>query len=218
MSTKAKLGAAERRELLDELDAQNTATVRERAYKYARKRVELLARCGLPIERSLAKHLLADALGDTYMGDVEWDPKRCEFYVHLRSVIRYRTKDMMVRARRLPHDRFGAKFDDSSDDRVEAEASSHARNEDAATRTVNLDLATRIAGLLYASAEAANDQVVAKVLDAYAEGVTGRAEIAERLGISRKQYDYARDRLNTLLKRLPEQLAADAEETLGRTK
>lgn len=208
--------AAERRELLDEIDAQNTAEVRERAYKYARKRVDLLARCGLPIERSLAKHLMTDALGDTYMGDVDWQPSCCDLYMHLRSVIRYRTKDMLARARRLPHVRFGGVFDDEAGDRVEVEASGQMLGEDAETRTLNTDLVTRIAALLYQSAETANDQVVAQVLDAYADGVTGRAEVAERVGISRAQYDNARLRINTLLKRLPEQLSAEAEETLGR--
>lgn len=208
--------AAERREFLDEIDKQNTADVRERAYKYARKRVELLARCGLPIERSLAKHLMTDALGDTYMGDVEWEPRRCDLYMHLRSVIRYRTKDMMARARRLPHVRFGGMFDDEHGDRVEAEASGRTQEEDAEARTVNMDLVSRIAGLLYESAEAANDEVATRVLDAYADGITGRAEVAEHVGISRAQYDNARLRINTLLKRLPEQLSADAEETLGR--
>lgn len=208
--------AAERREVLDEIDKQNTADVRERAYKYARKRVELLARCGLPIERSLAKHMVTDALGDTYMGDVEWDPRRCDLYMHLRSVIRYRTKDMLARERRLPHVRFGGMFDDEIGDRVEVEASGQVHREDAETRTLNMDLVSRIADLLYHSAKAANDEVVSRVLDAYAEGVTGRAEVAERVGISRAQYDNARLRINTLLKKLPEQLSADAEKTLGR--
>ena len=215
---RTKRTAAERRELLDEIDAQNTSEVRERAYKYARKRVDLLARCGLPIERSLAKHLLADALSDTYMGDVEWQPKRCNLYMHLRGVIRYRTKDMMARARRLPHDRFGGSFTDDDGDSLEAVASGQSQSEDVETRTVNVDLASRIAALLYSAAQTANDKVTGRILDAYAEGVTGRADVADHIGITRKQYDYARDRINTLIKRLPEQLAADAEETLGRTK
>jgi len=128
---RAKRTAAERREFLDEVDAQNTAAVREKAFKYARKRVELLARCGLPIERSLAGHLLADALGDTYIGDVEWRPEPCDLYMHLRSVIRYRTKDMMARARKLPHERFGGALNDDSGDRVEAR---HRGNRTARTR------------------------------------------------------------------------------------
>jgi len=57
-----------------------------------------------------------------------------------------------------------------------------------------------------------------RVLGAYADGVTSRAGVADHIGISRKQYDLARERINTLIKRLPEQLAADAEETLGRTR
>lgn len=210
-----KRTAAEQRIFLDRLEESMTDEVMDRAFRYARKRVDLLAKCGLAIERGLAKHLLADAISDTALGDASWDPDRCELYVHLRSVIRYRTKDILVRARKYQHDRLYGKPTEDDGTGLGAEASSRVQGRSVAQSAVMGDLATRVSVLLYASAAMNSDPIVERILDAYAAGFTGRSEVAERCGLSLKQFDAARNRLDRLVKKLPEQLAGDAAESMG---
>ena len=207
---RAKRTAAEQRVFLDRLEASMTDEVMERSYRYAHKRVQLLARCGIPIERELAKHLLADAVSDTALGDARWDPDRCELYVHLCSVIRYRTKDLLRRAMKYPHERLVGKDDYG----VEAEGLA-GEPERTVEKVVVADLATQVSAALYASADMNADPIVRRILDAYAAGVTGRREVAEHAGVSLKHYDAARNRLDRMVKKLPEQLAADAAESMG---
>jgi hypothetical protein len=207
--------APEQRAFLDHLETVLTDKVMERAYRYARKRVELLARCGLPIEPGLAQHLLTDAVSDTALGDAFWDPERCELFVHLCGVIRFRTRDMLERAQKYRHEPLDKPSESMGGSGIEAEASASAHRGDAENATITVDLATQVSDLLYASAEMKADPIVRRILDAYGEGVTGRREVAERAGLSLKQFDAARNRLDRMVRKLPEQLAADAAESMG---
>jgi hypothetical protein len=211
--------AARRRQILDRLEAELNDTTLEGAYKYARKRCRLLARCGLPIEAGLHKHLVTDAVTDTALGDVDWDPERSSLRNHLCSVVRFRTKDMLARARALPHDRICSRPDGNGEDGWEAniagQASCCGQRSTPASSVMLDDLAAQVVGRLYAAAGQNDDDVLRRILDAYREGMSGRKPIAEHLGISLKAFDAARNRLDRLLTKLPDELARNATDLLG---
>jgi len=196
-------------EYLDLLGRELTSDVRRDAYKTALRASYALSRRGVRVDPDLAQNMLGDAISDTAAGTRRWRPEQCTLLQHLCGVIRSQASILAEHHRRFP--RVEAANDEEQGGGVVV-ADSGNGSELSALR----DLARRVLAPLYDAANDNNDPHVVQVLDAYSEGITKRAEVAEHAGMTVKDFDRARDRLNRMIGRLPDELRGAMTEMLGR--
>lgn len=195
-------------EYLDALERELTAEVQRGALLYAQRLAHGLARSGVRVDPDFAQHLAQDAISDTALGDRPWSPAACSLAGHLRGVIRSRVGNFRRHERSFP--RAGLELQDDNAAPLH-DAAPHAAP---ARLTALRDLARRVLLPLYGIAADRRDHHVTALLDAYADGVSKRAEAAEHAYLSIKEYDRARERLAGMVATLPEDLRHDIAETL----
>lgn len=170
------------------LDALALALDRETfrsALAYASRRCRLLRLT----DPDLPKHLVADAISDTCLGDVSWDPDLCRLSTHLCGVIRSRTWKMCQRQRARPHVDL-----DTAGDLVSR-----------APRADETVLAHQVADAIFrTAAEPANDNAEVDVLAAFLVGEPTRRAVAERLELTEDQVYAALRRLARRVAVMPE--------------
>lgn len=171
------------------------------ALRYARQRAVLVRRSGARIDNLYPRELVQDALADTWIGEVVWDPTRCSLLDHIRGVIRSRSWKDAIGARRFRHFCFGT--DDSPAAREVDEAQRHG--------TVGNVSPIVLAGLTASVTSglqrlAQGDRAATAILGAWAAGLTERDEVMLHTGLSGTEYKAARARLTYLVMSLPQSL------------
>src|SRR6478735_8192075 len=88
-----------------ELERQATPELYSQLQHSARRRALSLASCGRKVDINMyASELVQDALGDTWVGVLGWDPTRRSLRHHLLRAIRARSKWHRRQAMKHPHD------------------------------------------------------------------------------------------------------------------
>jgi hypothetical protein len=142
------------------------------------------------------RELVADALGDTLMGVLPWDPGTCSLLTHIKEAVARRAASHRRRARRFPHQSLDAgAVHGGLAVRREAERVLLERwpdPRDAAQAADDLDELRQLA---------AGDPEVLAYLEARAQGVS-RAELMRRTGLSLDAYRRVRRRVQRWIDRL----------------
>jgi hypothetical protein len=145
------------------------------------------------------RELVQDALGDTSMQIVRWDPSVRSPKKHIFAVIRTRTYHDYQRSNRFRRESFDAGDGDTAPDLVaEVEAALQDR-----TPRADPALAARIAErMAEVRTLAASDHVVVAVLDAADDGACDKADVMHHAQISDPTYHAAKERLTRIVKKL----------------
>jgi hypothetical protein len=144
-----------------------------------------------------ARELALNALTDTLLGEVRWDPATTTLTDHLCDVIKRRASAEWDRARRLPHTSLDTVTNDgASSVHAEVEQAMREHLPDARAREEAADSLA----LLYQ--RAAGDAEVLALISAKAHGAS-RAEIMRVTGFSLEQYRAVRRRLNRMIAEFP---------------
>lgn len=187
---------------------QLDADLMDAAEGYAAKRCAMLEKAGGWAEPA---ELVQDAIEATLSGARAWDPERYSLYHHVCGVIGSRTTSMLKHARKFRHERLGARGEHGDQtDPIETAASLQQEQADPEARFLDAERVHQTVGRLRGLAEAKNDHQVLGILDAYAEGITERAEVAAHLGIGVRKYDHARMRMLRLAGKLEDEGLTDA--------
>ena len=187
-------------------DAQATEALVARLIKYAKTRVKMMMRTDGGADPLLARELVLDALEDTLMGVVSWDPSKVSLLTRLMALIQSRTRHEMIRMQRLPH----RSLDDSADDT----STDGSPLENEVCRTAARDhkpddsdvMRERAAWAVTELRRAAGDNAsTLQLLAAYERGAVTRQEVMRMTGMSAKTYDNARRHVLRLVTKLEPQ-------------
>ena len=174
-------------EWIEAFEAQFAVTgFEEKLKRYARVRARMVARAGRRVDELYARELVQDAIDDTLEGTIAWDPARVSLEKHLIDAIRSRSRHDHVRALRFRHH--------AIDERARGGECPHER-------LAVIELAERTLAELRQLA--ARDHDVLRLLAAYAEEATKKAEVMRVCDMSSKRYEAARKRLQRLVRELP---------------
>lgn len=179
---------------IDAFDAQCTESMIKRTLGFAERRFR-----GHSNDDYYAHELVQDALTDTVLGVLHWDPAAKSFELHIRDAIRLRARRDRERARRFPHESID-EFTQDGESRMMAEADAALldRAPNASGDTAVLD-AERLAELRQL---ATDDHDVLGLLDAFAGGETSKVDVMRVAGLSGVAYHNARRRLARLVTQL----------------
>jgi hypothetical protein len=179
--------------------AQCTEALWEAARKYAAHRAVAVRRVNSAADAYYERELVQDALGDTSMQIVRWDPSVRSLKEHIFAVIRTRTYHDYQRANRFRRESFDAGDGDTAPELVaEVEAALQDR-----TPRADPALAARIAErIAEVRTLAASDPVVVAVLDAADDGACDKADVMHHAQISDPTYHAAKVRLTRIVKKL----------------
>lgn len=167
---------------------------------YAKKRAEWIQTKTKRADNLLARELYQDAVTDTWLGDVAWDPMKMPLELHLKRTIRSRSATMMKHLRKFPPLRVAKLSLD-----LEREMSEAMEVEQDHELTHYID---DIVGKLYQLA--GDDAEVIQILDCFANDQIERRDIMHATGLDRVAYHNARRRLVRLVERLPNDLREQA--------
>jgi hypothetical protein len=169
--------------------------------KYAHTRMLAVAHCGRKVDDYYTRELVLDAIGDTWMGVVRWDPSRFTLKHHLVRVIDGHSHKHAKHAIAHPHDALG---DDCSESRAaERDASEQVADAElAAKRVYASETLTTIRGL------AAGDKDVLRILDAYDAGATTKEDVLLIAKMKDRTYHNAYCRLQRIIRNLTDQRLA----------
>ncbi len=184
--------------------AQLTDALASSVGAFAKKRASWLEGKTKRKDNYVWRELLQDALTDTWLGDVTWDPAKAPLDLHLKRVIRSRTSMTMKHLTRFPRVAAHAP-------RLELEREMSGAMEAERTTGHDVDLGGFIEGVvgtLYMLA--ADDDDVLRILDCFADGVADRREILRASAMTVTTYHNARRRLMALVERLPQHLRNEA--------
>jgi hypothetical protein len=183
----------------DAFEDQCTEEMMQRARRYAARRAHGI---GHVTDSYYAGELVQDALADTLIGVLHWDPSAKTLQRHLHDAIKMRTHHDRKRARRFPHESIDALTPDGEAEAIaEVDAALLERVPDAFDDPVAL-AAERVAKLRQL---AAGDRIVLRLLDALAAGATSKADILRVADLSNVAYDNARRRLRRFVTQLSDQ-------------
>ncbi len=183
-------------EWIDAYTKQCTNAVRLDLKVYAKRRARGVGKAGRYVDEGYVEDLVADALADTLLGVVAWDPAKKTLYQHAEDVIKCRTRHDRARAKKYKHDRIDVPR--SSDHKSLLESS--LQHDQSGATAESLIFATEVVAQLRAIA--GDDEHVHRYLDAVTEGAVGRVEIMEFTGMSAKTFRNTRDRLYRLVEKL----------------
>jgi hypothetical protein len=180
--------------------AQYTPELVDSVLAYAASRASWIARHKATHDPHLARELVDDAVGDTFLGVVTWEPDDVSLAVHLKRVIRSRTSHELERLAKFPQ----VRINQTPSLDFEREVSEAMEAQSAGSTT---DLSTCIDATIDAlRALAAGDDRVLMLLDAYGEGAIDCRDVTRVTGMSAGEYDNARRRLMRLVPKLPEDI------------
>lgn len=180
--------------------------------RFAKKRAKWIQ---LKIRRTdslLWQELFNDALEDTWLGEVAWDPHKVRLEIHLKRTIRSRSATMMDHLMRFPRDWVDDEERDEVDDLVLEGAMSSSieavRGNPALTGIDLRDHVADVIGRLYVLAD--GDAEVVQILDAFGKSKVERCDVMRVTGLSQPAYHNARRRLLALVGQLPNELRDEA--------
>jgi hypothetical protein len=179
--------------------AQCTEALWEAARKYATHRAAAVRRVNSAADAYYERELVQDAIGDTAMRIVHWDPSVRSLKEHVFAVIRTRTYHDYQHANRFRRESFDAGDGDIAPELV-AEVESALQDR---TPCADPALAARIAErMAEVRTLAASDPVVVAVLDAADDGACDKADVMHHAQISDHAYHAAKGRLTRIVKKL----------------
>jgi DNA-directed RNA polymerase specialized sigma24 family protein len=186
-------------EWIDAFEAQCTTDLYKKLKRFAVRRARNVARAGASVDDYYTSELVQDALSDTALGVLRWDPTVKSLEAHARDVIATRTYHDWRRARRFRHESVDVLASDAPRTiMAEIEALLHEHEEDSRN-----DVVTRAAEVIAQLRKlAAPDQEVLLLLGAFAVGATSRKHVMEITGMSSTAYHNARSRLCRLVAQL----------------
>lgn len=195
-------------EWIDAFDQQNTDDMRKAAKRFARSRARWVAQAGGRGDDAYAEELVQDALTDTLFGSLAWDPAAKPLLQHVRDVVRFRTKDARLRAARFRHQSMDAldPRKDASAAMTEIESCLSLDHQVASAESIAFS--SQVLGHIRDAA--AEDNAIARIMDAIEAGASEPADIMSVAGMSEKTYRKARLRLSRLAKQLPNHLLRGA--------
>jgi hypothetical protein len=184
--------------------AQLTDALAASVGAFAKKRASWLESKTKRKDNYLWRELLQDALTDTWLGDVTWDPAKAPLDLHLKRVIRSRTSMTMKHLTRFPRVAAHAPRLD-----LEREMSDAMEAERATGQAADLGaFIDGVVGTLYMLA--AEDDDVLRILDCFSEGLVDRRDIVRATKMTTTTYHNARRRLLAIIERLPANLRDEA--------
>lgn len=175
-------------------------TFYDRMWRYAKRRGQLVAFVRDVDPDAYGTELVQDIIDDTLEGRIRWDPHRVDLRKHVRDAIKSRSRHHYCRALRQKH----IPLDDRRGKRLLDEQVAAAHRESPLEKAERVEAATEIIETIGTHFE--SDVEVRRLLAAYEQGLTSRAEILEVAGLTKLQYDAARKRLDRWLAELPQQL------------
>jgi hypothetical protein len=161
-------------------EAQATHALRLRARRFARARSHLVARSGARVDDRYISALVQDALTDTLLGVLVWNPAKRSLEQHLFAAIRARTYHDCVRAQRFLHQSLYGEDPGASPDAL----------------AFSDEVLAQIRAL------AGTDRPIHRILDALALGAAEGSEITFLANMSPRIYHKARIRLARVFARL----------------
>lgn len=189
----------------DAFEVQLTGEMTASLMIYAKKRAEWIQRTTKRHDALLARELYQDAVTDTWLGDVTWDPAKVPLEVHLKRTIRSRSAARVEHLVQFPEDRVHTmKLD------IETKISDAMSVEQVADLTNHVE---EIVGKLYELAS--DDSEVIQILDCFANGQVERFDITRATGLDQLTYHNARRRLMRLVEDLPNEVRERAIRALA---
>jgi hypothetical protein len=184
---------------IDAFEAQCTPKLLHDALRVAAHRARSVQRAGGVVDNYYERELVQDALADTALGVLRWNPSTKSLEAHVGDAIRTRTSHDRIHAKKFHREPIDALAPHAHDTLMaEIQASLGERAPDA-----SLELATHATDRLTALRElAAHDPIVLRMLDAFAAGATTKAEVMLMAKMSDKEYHAARARLGRLVAKL----------------
>jgi hypothetical protein len=174
---------------INALEEQCTEEMLQRARRYAARRARGV---GYLSSDYYVGELVQDALSDTTIGVLRWDPSDKPLERHIHDVIKMRTNHDRERARRFPHESLDVLDpDEAAATMAEVDATLLERS-----REDNPVAAERLARLRHI---AAGDRTVVRLLDAIARGATTKDDVLHLTELSIVAYNNARRRLHRLV-------------------
>ena len=163
--------------------------------QFARTRALTVAGSGRKVDDYYARELVLDALGDTWLGVVRWEPEKCSLGYHLVRTIEGRADKHRKQAFARPHEALG---DDTSSSRIaECEASELIGDGQAPiTRVHANEMMDQVRAL------AATDKDVLRVLAAYDAGCETKEEVLAHARMKSRTYHNAYGRLRRIARHL----------------
>jgi len=184
--------------------AQLTDALAASVGAFAKKRASWLEGKTKRKDNYLWRELLQDALTDTWLGDVTWDPTKAPLDLHLKRVIRSRTTMAMKHLTRFPRVAAHAPRLD-----LEQEMSAAMAGERMTGHTGDLaKVIDGVVGTLYMLA--ADDDDVLRILECFGEGLVDRRDVLRATKMNATTYHNARRRLMAFVERLPQNLRDQA--------
>jgi hypothetical protein len=172
--------------------------------QFARTRALAVAATGKKVDDYYARGLVLDALGDTWLGVVRWDPSKCNLGYHIYRTIDRRSEKHRKHAEDFPHDSLG----DATDESHFAECDASERVGDPERPIKRLHASETLAQI---RALAARDQPLLRILDAYDAGCETKDEVLAHAKMRDATYHKAYIRLRRIVRHLTDnQLAAKA--------
>ncbi len=168
---------------------------------FARTRALTVADAGRKVDDYYARELVLDALGDTWLGVVRWDPAKCSLAYHLVRTIEGRADKHRKQALKRPHDALG---DETAASRLaECDASELIGDDQLPiTRVHATETMTQIRAL------AAKDKPLLRVLDAYDAGCETKDEVLAHGRMKSRTYHNAYGRLQRIVRHLTDRKLA----------
>ena len=143
--------------------------------------------------------LVQDAIADTALGVLRWDPPRESLKEHILDVIRTRTNHHYLHASRFRHERVDVLDGDTAPElvaEVETALDDRAPSSDPAVATLAVELLAEL------RKRAALDSSVLRMLDAFVCGAVTKADVMHDANLSDSEYHAARIRLGRLVRKL----------------
>lgn len=186
----------------DAFEAQLTREMTVSLMIYAKKRAEWIQRTTKRHDNYLARELYQDAVTDTWLGDVAWDPAKVPLELHLKRTIRSRSAARVEHLVQFPEDRLRTlklDMETKMSDALEVQ------------QTTDLKLTSYIDEIVSKLYELAGDDAeVVQILDCFANDQIDRRDIMRETGLERLAYHNARRRLVRLVENLPNDLREQA--------
>ena len=180
---------------VDDFEKQLTPKLVSGLHHYARARSFSVAAAGRKVDEFYVYELVQDAIEDTWLGVLRWDPTRCSLKMHLKGTITSRTKSHRNHATDNPHEYIGDETDASR--LAEQDVSCIVTDPQHAMQRV---YAHEV--LAHLRAAAARDKPVLRILDAYEAGAMTKEQVLDHAHMKERTYHNARIRLKRIVSNL----------------
>jgi len=183
-------------EWIEAFENQNTDDMRKRALRFARSRARFVARAGGRGDELYVSELVHDALTDTLLGVLTWDPAAVPLETHVFGTIRCRTKNDRIRALRFRHQSIDAADAGGVMCEVEATLASVQSAPSPESLTFSAEVLQLLRNL------AGDDVEIHRIVDAIEAGASAPREIMSVGQMSEKAWRKARLRMARIVDQL----------------